>query len=151
MRVYLAISIARTHSVNKSENIKSQSNTYYYPKEDIKIFMIDMDRELLYERINKRVDIMVQEGLIKEARKVFDKNLPDTATCKQSIGYKEFFPYFKSEGSLEDAIELLKKETRKYAKRQETYFKNQFNVIKINGKLSDEEKLEYILDYLNNV
>lgn len=129
-RMIRAISIARTHSVNKSENIKSQSHTYYYPKEDIKIFMIDMDRELLYERINKRVEIMFDKGLVDEVNKLKkSKSISDTA--KAGIGYKEVLEYLDGNLTLDECKELIKKRTRNYAKRQITFFKNQFDVIKV--------------------
>ncbi len=80
------------------------------------------DREKLYERINKRVDIMLESGLLNEAKEFFKKlNKQDTAV--QAIGYKELFPYFNGQISFEEAVENLKKATRNYAKRQITWFK----------------------------
>lgn len=129
-RVIRAISIARTHSVKKSENIKNQSHTYYYPKEDIKIFMIDLDRDYLYERINKRVDIMFEKGLIEEVTNLSKShNISDTA--RAGIGYKEVLDYLDGSITLDECKELIKKRTRNYAKRQVTFFKNQFDVIKV--------------------
>lgn len=79
------------------------------------------NRENLYERINRRVDIMIQEGLIKEAEEYFSTNLGSTAV--QAIGYKELKPYFDGEKSLDECIEILKRSTRRYAKRQLTWFR----------------------------
>lgn len=79
------------------------------------------DREKLYERIEQRIDVMLMEGVEKEARFLFEH--AGTCTAAQAIGYKEFYPYFRNEMSMEDAISVLKKETRRYAKRQLTWFR----------------------------
>lgn len=79
------------------------------------------DREKLYERINKRVDIMLENGLLEEAKKAFSDGVGKTAV--QAIGHKELFAFFKGECSLEAAIESLKTATRRYAKRQMTWFR----------------------------
>lgn len=79
------------------------------------------NRELLYDRINKRVDIMLKNGILDEAKAAFLNGTGKTAV--QAIGHKEFFPYFKGEISLEQAVENLKQETRRYAKRQLTWFR----------------------------
>ncbi len=91
------------------------------------------DRELLYDRINRRVDIMLQNGLLDEAKEAFLNE--DSKTSVQAIGHKEFFEFFKGEMPLEAAVEKLKTETRHYAKRQLTWFrKNE----KINWIFADE-------------
>ena len=79
-----------------------------------------MDREKLYDRINKRVDIMIKDGLIDEVKSLYDNNL-----YPHAIGYKELYPYFNGEISLESAIDEIKKDSRHLAKRQETWFRNQ--------------------------
>lgn len=79
------------------------------------------DREKLYARIEKRIDEMLDEGVEAEAKFLFEHD--GTCTAAQAIGYKEFYPYFRGEMSREDAIDVLKKETRHYAKRQLTWFK----------------------------
>lgn len=79
------------------------------------------DRNLLYDRINKRVDLMIENGLIDEARFMFENC--KTATSKQAIGYKELIPYFESNDTLESCVEKIKLETRHYAKRQLTWFR----------------------------
>ncbi len=78
------------------------------------------DRQFIYDRINKRVDIMLEKGILDEARAAYEAGGSKTST--QAIGHKEFFPYFEGEISLEEAIETLKRETRRYAKRQLTWF-----------------------------
>ncbi len=78
------------------------------------------NREFLYERINKRVDLMLGNGLLEEAERAYA--VRGSSTSVQAIGHKEFFPFFDREISLEDAVETLKRETRRYAKRQLTWF-----------------------------
>lgn len=79
------------------------------------------DRQLLYERINQRVDIMISDGLINEAEEIYRNKALNTA--HQAIGYKELIPYFEKRASLEECIEKIKQETRRYAKRQLTWFR----------------------------
>ncbi|WP_028509857.1 tRNA (adenosine(37)-N6)-dimethylallyltransferase MiaA [Ruminococcus sp. NK3A76] len=79
------------------------------------------DRAVLYDRINRRVDIMIEDGLIEECRSVYESCTLETA-C-QAIGYKELIPYFKGEKPLDECVELIKQETRHYAKRQLTWFR----------------------------
>lgn len=83
------------------------------------------DREKLYDRINRRVDIMLQNGVLDEARVAFEQGVGNTAV--QAIGHKEFFPYFRGEITLEQAIDALKQATRRYAKRQLTWFRRNEN------------------------
>lgn len=96
------------------------------------------DRQVLYDRINMRVDTMLKAGLLKEAEEFF--SLPVSATAKQAIGYKELKPYFDGHCSLKEAIEKLKMETRRYAKRQLTWFRKRENInwIYIDGKTTAE-------------
>lgn len=84
------------------------------------------DREKLYERINRRVDIMLENGLLDEAKRYC--NLPEKSTASQAIGYKELIPYFNGEISLDEAVENLKLSTRHYAKRQLTWFRRNQNI-----------------------
>ena len=84
------------------------------------------DRDKLYARIEQRIDEMLEEGVEEEAKFLFEHN--GTCTAAQAIGYKEFYPYFRGEMSREDAVLVLKKETRHYAKRQITWFKRNENI-----------------------
>ncbi|MFR3687735.1 MAG: tRNA (adenosine(37)-N6)-dimethylallyltransferase MiaA [Enterococcus sp.] len=97
------------------------------PKELYDSFLIGLntDRSILYQRINQRVDLMVEQGLLEEA-----KNLAKNPTVQaaQGIGYKEFFPYFSGGSSLEAALEEVKLHSRRYAKRQLTWFRNRMSV-----------------------
>ena len=90
------------------------------------LICLDDERSLIYERINRRVDRMLEEGLLDEARWLYD-NHPEAQAAK-GIGYKELFPYFKGEQSLEEATEILKRNTRRSAKRQLTWFRNRMEV-----------------------
>ncbi|MBE6806414.1 MAG: tRNA (adenosine(37)-N6)-dimethylallyltransferase MiaA [Ruminococcaceae bacterium] len=85
------------------------------------LFLLDFqDRQNLYDRINRRVDVMLEKGLLEEAKRVLATD-PD-ATVTQAIGYKEFLPYFRGEISLEEAADKLRQQTRRYAKRQLSWF-----------------------------
>ncbi len=107
----------------------SEQSVISIPKyEHILIYLDYKDRQKLYDRINLRVDIMMEQGLLEEAKFYQDKKLD---TSGQAIGYKELFPYFNSEISLEESIENIKRETRRYAKRQTTWFKAQENIRRI--------------------
>jgi tRNA dimethylallyltransferase len=85
------------------------------------------DRDYLYERINKRVDVMMSNGLLNEAKWVYKSNIRTKAVLTP-IGYKELFPYFEGEKSLDECLDLIKQNSRRYAKRQYTWFNNQMNV-----------------------
>ena len=109
---------------NHENNDKIVSDKCIY---DAKIIGLTINRDSLYEAINDRVDKMVNDGLIDEARYFYDNNINSKA-IKTAIGYKELYLYFDDKISLDDAIELIKKKSRNYAKRQYTWFNNQMNV-----------------------
>lgn len=92
---------------------------------DVKLIGLTTDRGILYNRINQRVDLMLEEGLLEEARSVHSLG---KCQSSQGIGYKEFFPYFEGNVSLDVAIEDVKQQSRRYAKRQLTWFKNRMTV-----------------------
>lgn len=96
---------------------------------DFKIIGLTRDRTHLYQIINDRVDQMISNGLIEEAKSLFIKNY-DKRALNTAIGYKEIFSYFKGDLSKEEAIEKIKQNSRHYAKRQYTFFNNQFDNIK---------------------
>lgn len=85
------------------------------------------DRDILYERINRRVDVMINNGLLDEVKYVYNSNIRTKAVLTP-IGYKELFPYFENEKSLDECINSIKQNSRRYAKRQYTWFNNQMNV-----------------------
>lgn len=92
---------------------------------DIVMIGLRMDREKLYERINKRIDIMMEQGLIEEVKSLLDKGYSEDLTSMQGIGYKEIISYLKGECSLEETVEILKRQSRRYAKRQLTWFRKE--------------------------
>ena len=98
------------------------------PLYDFKIIGLTLERELLYQRINQRVDQMIAEGIIEEARAFYEKNLRSKALLT-GIGYKELYAYFDGKCSKEEAIEKIKQNSRHYAKRQYTFFNHQFHNI----------------------
>ena len=85
------------------------------------------NRANLYEKINKRVDKMIDEGLLEEAKKIYETNIRTKAVLTP-IGYKELFPYFENKQTLEEAIDKIKQKSRNYAKRQYTWFNHQLNI-----------------------
>lgn len=141
-RVIRALSIARTTGTTKSENISSQEHKLVYPKEDIRMIMLSPDRELLYENINKRVDIMFKEGLVNEVKSLLNK-YDLSLTSREAIGYKEVIDYLEEKLTLKECSELIKQRTRNYAKRQVTFFKNQFELEIYKSK---EEAFEAIVN-----
>lgn len=94
---------------------------------DAKFIGLTTSRDTLYDRINKRVDIMMQDGLLDEVKSFYDKKIY-SKSIMTGIGYKELYDYFDNKISLEDAIDLIKQRSRKYAKRQYTWFNNQMDV-----------------------
>ena len=101
------------------QNIENQNTS---SKFDYLIIGLNADdRQFLYDRINRRVDLMIESGLIEETKSVLQMNLSDTSI--KAIGYKELIPYINNQSSLDDCIEKLKMETRRYAKRQLTWFR----------------------------
>lgn len=114
--------------LNKYENNLLTEKNGNSPLYDFILIGLTTDRKTLYEKINSRVDIMVEEGLIEEAKSLYDKHIY-TKAIQTAIGYKELYPYFDNKYSLEDSLELIKKNSRHYAKRQYTFFNNQFDNI----------------------
>lgn len=114
---------------------------------EFKYYCLNMDRDKLYERINKRVDIMVDNGLVKEVTELLDMGYHKNLVSMQGIGYKEIVNYLEGKCSLEEAIELVKMESRRYAKRQLTWFRREKSVEFINYQDFDYDKNK-ILEYL---
>lgn len=108
-----------TGKTKTEQEIESRKNEVKY---DYKVFAINMDREKLYDRINKRVDIMIQKGLIEEVENLL-KKYNEFPTAMQGLGYKEVVEYLQGKVLKEDMIENIKRESRRYAKRQITWFK----------------------------
>ena len=107
------------------------------------MFAISMDREALYDKINRRVDVMLELGLVDEVKKILSMGVDEKATSMQAIGYKEIVGYLKGEISLEKAADDIKQGSRRYAKRQLTWFRRNNNINWI------ENDVEQILKVLN--
>jgi tRNA dimethylallyltransferase len=105
------------------------------PQSDYNILKIgiEWDREKLYERINERAAVQIEEGLINETKTLLAKGYDEKLPSMSSLGYPEMIKYIKGELSLEEALELLQKNTRNYAKRQLTWFRREPNVIWLDG------------------
>lgn len=147
-RVIRALEMAN-ESMLKSEHMKLENNrlkNFIHPKYDFYVYCIDYPRDILYDRINKRIDFMVKEGLLKEAKMIYDMKLDSSNTCMQAIGYKEFFDYFENKETLDSAVEKLKKNTRHYAKRQITWFKNSIKCKHIDGTTYKDGLVNYIIN-----
>ena len=131
-------------ALNKKEDYDNKGNELLY---DAKFIAIDLERDVLYDRINRRVDIMVKDGLIEEAWKLYDEHVYSKAvlTC---IGYKELYMYFDGKISLNEALDLIKKNSRHYAKRQYTWFKNQMDVKWFKLDKCYDETYKEIIAYL---
>lgn len=119
-RIIRAVEYYRTSGHPISEQVAASRLTES-PYQAVKLGLNFRDRAKLYERINRRVDLMLEEGLLEEAKEVLSSALSFTSV--KAIGYKELIPYFENEATLEACIEKLKQETRRYAKRQITWFK----------------------------
>ena len=146
-----------TSKSNSNSNIKNNGSNND-DNIEYKLFYIDMERELLYDRINKRVDIMLDLGLIEETKKTItiiakkkkvkeEEILNDYSniTALQAIGYREVISYLKDELTFDEMKEKIKQNTRRYAKRQITWFKKNDKII-LDRTKNDEELIEIILE-----
>ena len=147
-RVIRALEVYKTtgHTIAEA---KRASRNAPSPYEFILLTLDFEQREQLHERINRRVELMLQNGLVQEARMCFDQ--PERPTAAQAIGCKELYPYFRGERTLEECVEELKLRTRQYAKRQLTWFRrdSRFHRIVIcpgDGLAESVEKASEIID-----
>jgi len=120
------------------------------PKHKFLIIGLTMDRKKLYDRINRRVDLMLERGLVDEVKKLASMGYDKNSVAMQGLGYKEILAYLRGEMSLEDAIYSLKRDTRRYAKRQMTWFRRIENVhwIDLDKCEREEEILKNIKYYI---
>lgn len=134
-----------TGKTKTQQEAESRLNEIPY---NYKVFAIDYDRERLYERINKRVDIMLEKGLINEVKKLLEK-YNEFPTAMQGLGYKEVKQYLDGDLSKEEMIEKIKQESRRYAKRQFTWFRKNKQTIWINGEDDIQKNVNIILEESN--
>ena len=130
---------------NETEKQKESAYDSFY-------FVLTDEREKLYANIDKRVDIMIEEGLVNEVKMLMDMGCKRDSTAMQALGYKEIISYLENEISLDEAIYIIKRDTRHFAKRQLTWFRREKDVIWVEkDKFAyDEEKmLKYMLDIIN--
>lgn len=129
---------------NQEERTKASPYQFAY-------FVLNRPRDILYERINKRVDQMMEEGLLKEVEKLYQEGFGKDLVSMQGIGYKEILSHLNGECTLEEAVYILKRNTRHFAKRQITWFKRERDVIWLNREdfSSEEEILDKMLSILN--
>ena len=150
--------IVKDDIINDFTNLDNTNFNNKDKKIEYKLFYIDMNREKLYSRINKRVDIMLELGLVEETKKVIEiiaKKMNktkeeilekyDEITSLQAIGYREVISYLKNEITFDEMKEKIKQNTRRYAKRQITWFKKNEKII-LDRELSDEKLIEIILE-----
>ena len=130
-RLIRALNLINSSDKNKTELLKEQRHKLIY--DNIKFIFINPDREKLYQDINDRVNKMIKLGLVDEVKSLLDKyNL--SLTASQGIGYKEVIDYLNHKIDLKECIGLIQKRTRNYAKRQVTFFKNQFEYKEYHSK-----------------
>lgn len=137
-RIIRAIEVYKTTGVTMSEhNLKSHE--IESPYKVVKIGLTATDRQYLYDRINRRVDIMVENGLVEEAKEFLSKKLSQTSSM--AIGHKELLPYFEGSLELDSCLENLKMQTRRYAKRQLTWFRKDQDIIWFDIDIVDQDTL----------
>lgn len=120
--------VVRALEIAESGVLKSDLSDSYVPKVDYKAFSINFDTETLYDRINKRVNLMIDNGLIDEVKNLLKMGLTRDNQSMQGIGYKEVIDYLDNKETLFDTIEKIKLNTRHYAKRQKTFFRKMENL-----------------------
>ncbi len=128
--------------VSEKGELVSKPNLPYY---DSLIIFLNKDREVLYDNINKRCDIMIEEGWIEEVKSL--KEMGYDINLIKEIGYKEISDYLDNLISYDEMLEKIKQETRRYAKRQITWFKNKMNCIEV---YNDEKAFEFVCDEIVN-
>ena len=146
-RLVRALNYIINNNKKYSEKVKTDKLLY-----DTIFIGLTTDRKILYDKINKRVDVMLENGLLEEAKKLYDKKIYSKAIMTP-IGYKELFMYFNKKIEFQEAIDLIKQRSRKYAKRQYTWINNQMDVKWFNTDFNNfdntvKEVIEHIENYL---
>lgn len=145
-RIIRILEIYKATGKNKTmQEIESRKNEIEY---DYKVFAINWPREELYNRINKRVDIMLEKGLIDEVKQLINK-YNTFPTAMQGLGYKEVLEYLNGKYTKEEMIDKIKMETRRYAKRQLTWFRKNKQTIWLNGQEDIQNNMNIILEGIN--
>ena len=145
-RIMRVLEIYEATGKNKTEQ-EAESRLKEIPY-NYKVFAITMDREKLYERINKRVDIMIENGLIEEVKELL-KKYKEFPTAMQALGYKEVKEYLDGKLTKQEMIDKIKQESRRYAKRQLTWFRKNKQTIWIDGLNDMQKNINIILEESN--
>lgn len=133
------------HTTGKTKTKLEEESRKNKPEYEFLLFGLTMDREKLYERINLRVDNMLQDGLVQEVKELLNK-YEELPTAIQGLGYKEVVEYLKGDTSKEEMIEKIKLETRRYAKRQLTWFRKYNNLTWLNAQNDLQDNIRIILE-----
>lgn len=142
-RIIRVLEIFKATGKNKTEQERlSRINGVKY---DYRVFAISRDREKLYNRIDRRVDIMIEQGLIQEVKSIYEK-YSKFPTAMQGLGYKEVVEYLKGNCTKEEMIETIKKETRRYAKRQLTWFRKNKEITWLDAEEGIQNNINIILE-----
>ncbi len=136
------------HATGKNKTQQEIESRKKLPEYEYHVYALKWDREVLYERINKRVDIMIKQGLIEEVKKI-KKKYTTFPTAMQGLGYKEVVDFLEGNYSQEEMIEKIKMETRRYAKRQMTWFRKNKQTIWLDGQANIQDNIKIILEGLN--
>lgn len=139
--------VLRALEINLGDQPKTERNLALSPMYNEVIIGLDIERNVLYDRINKRVDDMVQRGLLGEVKGLYERGLRDAQSI-QAIGYREIYAYFDGELELEEALRQLKQNSRKYAKRQFTYFKNKLPILWVDALNETEKNIAEIIAFM---
>jgi len=143
-RLIRALNYMENNNVAFSSKEKTDKLLY-----DTLFIGLTTDRSILYDRINKRVDVMVNNGLLDEAKKVYDSNIRTKAVLTP-IGYKELFPYFDGNSDLDSCLDKIRQNSRRYAKRQYTFFNHQLKVKWFDVDFNDfNNTVKDVLNYIN--
>ena len=145
-RIMRVLEIYKATGKNKTEQ-EAESRLKEIPY-DYKVFALTMNREKLYERINKRVDIMIENGLIDEVKNLLEK-YSEFPTAMQGLGYKEVRDYLQEKITKDEMIEKIKQESRRYAKRQLTWFRKNKQTIWLNSLEKIDDNINIILEASN--
>lgn len=127
--------------ISKHQEMTKQIETRYNPL----MFTIEWDREVLYDRINRRVDMMIDEGLVDEVKMLLKRGCTKEMNSMKGIGYKEIIDYIEGKYSLEEAVDLIKQSSRRYAKRQLTWFRRDERIHRLNAEQNPLEEAIQII------
>ncbi|WP_283234583.1 tRNA (adenosine(37)-N6)-dimethylallyltransferase MiaA [Alteribacter keqinensis] len=142
-RVIRALEVYETTGVPFSEKGTAQKESPY----DVTLIGLMMEREKLYERIDYRVDLMMEQGLLDEVKRLYDSGVRDCQSV-QAIGYKEIYAYLEGRMTLEEAVSALKQNSRRYAKRQLTWFRNKMDITWFDMTHDAEQKVREIHEFV---